>query len=188
MKNFTIIAALGVAAIATPSSAAVLACSTGPVIDLVNTGCTASGNDHLSDVESALAAALGVNASTLNLSLFGKSDDNPSFFTFSPNADPSTGKFTDWTVLDGTLIKYVTVKASTGFKLYEIAGAGASSGTNFSTLGLLNNGGNQPDISHLSFWTVPGAVPEPASWMMMIGGFAFAGGAMRRRSVKIAMT
>ena len=33
---------------------------------------------------------------------------------------------------------------------------------------------------------VPGAVPEPASWAMMIGGFALAGGAMRRRKVALA--
>lgn len=30
------------------------------------------------------------------------------------------------------------------------------------------------------------AVPEPASWAMMIGGFALVGGAMRRRAVAIA--
>jgi len=31
-----------------------------------------------------------------------------------------------------------------------------------------------------------GAVPEPASWAMMIGGLALIGGAMRRRSVKVS--
>lgn len=30
-----------------------------------------------------------------------------------------------------------------------------------------------------------GAIPEPASWAMMIGGFALAGGAMRRRAVRV---
>ena len=35
--------------------------------------------------------------------------------------------------------------------------------------------------------TVPlGAVPEPASWAMMIGGIGFVGGAMRRRTTKVA--
>lgn len=33
---------------------------------------------------------------------------------------------------------------------------------------------------------VPGAVPEPASWAMMIGGFGMVGGAMRRRRANIA--
>jgi len=31
-----------------------------------------------------------------------------------------------------------------------------------------------------------GAVPEPASWALMVGGFGLVGGAMRRRSVKLA--
>jgi hypothetical protein len=181
-------AIIALASVSAPASAAVLACSTGPTINLVDDGCTASGNDHLGDVEAALAAALGVNVSTLNLTLYGKSDDNPSLFSFEPNADPSDGKFTDWTVLDGTLIKYVTVKAATGFKLYELAGLGKSSDVNFSTLGLLNGGGNQPKISHLSFWTVPvsGAVPEPTTWAMMIGGLAMVGAQMRRRKTAVS--
>jgi uncharacterized membrane protein len=33
-----------------------------------------------------------------------------------------------------------------------------------------------------------GSVPEPATWAMMIGGFAFAGAAMRRRTAKVAFT
>jgi hypothetical protein len=32
-----------------------------------------------------------------------------------------------------------------------------------------------------------GAVPEPASWAMMVGGFGLVGGAMRRRSGKVAV-
>ena len=31
-----------------------------------------------------------------------------------------------------------------------------------------------------------GAVPEPASWAMMIAGFALAGGSMRRRSMRVS--
>jgi len=34
--------------------------------------------------------------------------------------------------------------------------------------------------------TVTGAVPEPATWAMMIAGFGLVGGAMRRRSTKVA--
>jgi hypothetical protein len=32
------------------------------------------------------------------------------------------------------------------------------------------------------------AVPEPASWAMMIGGFAIAGGVVRRRSYGIKVS
>lgn len=175
-------------ALATPASAAVLLCSSGPGIDLTVDQCigpvtpTPSGNDHLADVEAAIAAATGVSAASLNLSLFGKSDVNPDKFSFSPNLDPKNGQTTDWTVLDGTLIKYVTVKGANNFKLYELPGLGSASGADFSTLGILNGGGQQPAISHLSFWTTPGgAVPEPATWAMMLLGFGLVGGVMRRR-------
>lgn len=33
---------------------------------------------------------------------------------------------------------------------------------------------------------VPSAVPEPAAWALLIGGFGLAGGALRRRTVKLA--
>ena len=192
MNKLLTSAALGAASVlaagvmAAPASAAVTLCSSGPALADLGVGCTASGNDNLASVEAALAAATGVTVASLDLSLYGKSDDNPLLFSFSPNANPATGKTTDFTVLDGTLIKYVTVKGATSFKLYELAGLGASSGTGLSTLGILNGGGKQPDISHLSFWTVPsaGGVPEPATWAMMILGFGAVGGAMRGREVK----
>jgi len=38
-------------------------------------------------------------------------------------------------------------------------------------------------IPHIEEYTPPGAIPEPASWAMMIGGFALAGSMMRRRRV-----
>jgi hypothetical protein len=62
----------------------------------------------------------------------------------------------------------------------------------------LNSGGTDPLSLNVdwSSWYNPhvqytavfgeGAVPEPASWAMMIGGFAIAGAAMRRRSAKLA--
>lgn len=186
LRVFLAIAGAGAGfAFASPAAAAVFPCSSGPGIDLTVDQCigpvtpTPSGNDHLADVEEAIAAATGVN---VDLSLYGKSDDNPGLFSFSPFTDPEDGKTTDWTVLDGTLIKYVTVKAANNFKVYELAGSGSASGTGFSTLGILNGGGEQPKISHLSFWTTSGgAVPEPATWAMMILGFGLLGGVMRRQ-------
>jgi hypothetical protein len=176
--------ACGLAAVglgtAVPANATVTLCSSGPGIDLTVDQCVASGNDHLDTVEAAIAAATGVDLSSLNLVLYGKSDDDPSLFSFSPNANPNSGKSTNWTVLDGTPIKYVTVKGSTFFKVYELTGAGASLGTAYSTLGILNGGGQQPKISHLSFWTAPSAVPEPATWAMLLIGFAGMGMVMRR--------
>lgn len=183
MKKFLFVTAACMGVLCTtPAQSAVLACSSGPSIDLINVGCTAGGNDALNNVEAALAAATGIDVSLLQLSLYGKSDDNKSLFSFLPDANPAMGKATDWSVLDGTPIKYVTVKGSTSFKLYELPKAGASSGINFSTLGILNRGGNQPDISHLSFWTSPTtAVPEASTWAMMLLGIGASGFALRRR-------
>ena len=163
---------------ASPASASVVLCSSGPGINLTMDQCTRSGNDHLADVNAAILAATG--SSPASLALYGKSDSNFSLFTFSVNSDPTTGQITDWSVLDGAMIKYVTIKAGTGFKLYELAGAGASSGIGFSTLGLFTNSGRQPDISHISFFTVAAAaVPEPATWALLIGGFFAIGAGMR---------
>lgn len=42
-------------------------------------------------------------------------------------------------------------------------------------------------IDNLKIEAIPAAVPEPASWVMMIGGFALAGASLRRRATKIAI-
>jgi hypothetical protein len=189
LMRISVIAAATSAAAVLPASAdaAVVLCSSGPGIDLTVDQCTASGNDHLGAVEAAIAAATGVSVSSLELSLYGKSDDNPSLFSFSPSADPTTGNVTSWTVLDGTPIKYVTVSAANDFKVYELSGTGSSMGMDFSTLGIVNGGGNQPDISHLSFWSVPTApIPEPATWGLMLMGLGFVGAAMRRGGGRIS--
>ena len=52
---------------------------------------------------------------------------------------------------------------------------GQQTGTNFNTLSVAN----LPAHTHVV--TVDGAVPEPATWAMLIAGFALVGGAMRRR-------
>lgn len=181
-KNLVIAGAGAFLTCAAPASAAVFACAGGN-IDLTADQCVASGNDHLADVEAAIAAATGANVGSLQLALYGKSDDNAGLFSFPPDGVPINSTVTDWTVLDGTLIKYVTIKGSNNFKIYELAGLGASSGSGFSTVGILNGGGRTPNISHLSFWTAPGgaAVPEPATWAMMIIGFGLMGLTMRGR-------
>lgn len=181
-KLLAIASASAAFAFAVPANAAVVLCSSGPGIDLTVDQCTAPGNDDLASVEASIAAATGVNAALLNLVLYGKSDDNAALFSFSPDADPDEQFSTDWTVLDGTLINYVTIKANGDFKVYELPGAGANSGTAFNSWGIFNNRGNPHDISHLSFWTVPEApVPEPSTWALMLVGFGAVGWSMRRR-------
>jgi hypothetical protein len=62
------------------------------------------------------------------------------------------------------------VSASTDYTLYAFVSGPVCSGC-----GAVQFGSNNP------FTLTSGAVPEPASWAMMIGGFALAGAAMRRR-------
>jgi hypothetical protein len=63
----------------------------------------------------------------------------------------------------------------------------------FFTLTTKNNPDNQPGGSGTPVFTlgqvsVPNAVPEPATWAMMIGGFGLAGAAMRRRATATQVT
>ena len=46
---------------------------------------------------------------------------------------------------------------------------------------LVSDDGDGPNQSYLVKLTYTGAVPEPATWAMMIGGMGIAGGALRRR-------
>lgn len=167
---------------AAPASAAVVLCQDGPGIDLTANQCiydrltAGNDNDDIAAVKEAIFEATGVN---VNISLFGKTPENLSLFGFTPSGDPDGNLVVDWNVLNGTAIKYVTIKAASEFKVYEYAGLGATSGQ-VSTFGMLTpNLRNQPEISHISFWTAATAVPEPGTWALLILGFGAVGGAMR---------
>ena len=57
-------------------------------------------------------------------------------------------------------------------------GGGAGGGGGGGAGGGSSGGGISPGVDPPP---IPGAVPEPGSWMLMIGGFAIVGGALRRR-------
>jgi len=79
--------------------------------------------------------------------------------------------------LPGYLVDFVAVKAGNYFVLYQITPASSGS---WDTLDIPYN--NMPlNLSHMVFFGQESAVPEPAAWGMMIGGFGLAGAAMRRR-------
>lgn len=86
-------------------------------------------------------------------------------------ADTSNGM---WSVSPGFFVNFLAVKAGNNFVLYQISPA--TSGT-WTTDGYLDSKG----LSHLVFFGTQNAVPEPATWMMMLFGFGLIGGAMRRR-------
>lgn len=185
LNNKIVAVAVGVAVLMTgalPAKATLVLCSSGG-IDLVNQGCYAPGNDNWAAVLAAITQATG--AAPASLALYGKSDDNPSLFSFSPN--PPAGAFSGtWSVLDGTPITYLTVKAGPQFALYQLSPP-SSSGT-WTTAGLLVGKGNQPELSHLSFWTdeaealpvVP--IPEPATYALVGSALLLLAWRLRRRA------
>ena len=112
----------------------------------------AGGGDPVGAVENVILTAAGLD---VDLILYGKSDDNPGLFNLTgfPGTDGT------WDVIDDAIdIDYITVKAANSFALYDVQGANSGSWT---TEGILNNGGSQPGVSHISFWTVDGSSTGP---------------------------
>lgn len=127
-----------------------------------------SGNDFENILEAAIETATGV---AVDLELYGKSDANPELFSFSGfNKGNSLEESTSgiWNVLAGVPISYISIKADTAFVVY--AANELATGT-YSTLGILTNGGRQPTVSHISFWTKETTeVPEPVTGLLLTIG------------------
>lgn len=54
------------------------------------------------------------------------------------------------------------------------------------TQGVYEGGGNHFAMDNLTIGETSGAVPEPASWALMVTGFGLMGGALRRRATLVA--
>lgn len=150
-----------------------------------------NGNASASNANSYLSAQNAYNlfnngkpaaGPDITLNYLGDTDAGfPGLFT---GAGGTAGSWS----LNGYLVDYVAVKAGASFVLFKLASP-ASSGA-WSTVGLTNKQGQLQNLSHLAFFgsAATAAVPEPASWAMMIGGLGMVGGTMRRRKTRTALS
>ncbi len=119
-----------------------------------------SGNDKVEVVQAAIESAIGWD---VNLTLYGKSDTNSSLFNFR-NFDSGSSLENsysgNWVVNNGDDIGFYTLKAANGFIVNFTTSANNGE---YSTEGLLNNGGKQPKVSHISFWLTDNFPPSITS-------------------------
>lgn len=148
-----------------------------------------SGNDKIEDVGSVLAflfdVGISIGSSEINdhqyFTLFDNhtNESNLSFLgKYDPNSvsDSNYGFLTDsgglksGTFLIPELASISTVKAANSFVL-NIFNTPQSQG-DWSTAGIINNGGKQPALSHISYWAFDdfAEIPEPASFMLFLSG------------------
>jgi len=108
---------------------------------------------------------------------------NGSEFLITYTAGTNTLSFTYTPGAGDPVIHYFAINQANQTHLYYDAAAITSG-----TIALTPLFPNNPGWSHITFFdTGATAVPEPATWAMMIGGFAAMGFALRRRP-KVAVT
>lgn len=167
-----------------------------PTIEATNCAGAFTGNDTgtggtlIADLNGGLFAGL-----TNDWSLFGKSDQTGSGVT------ATIGTTGTWNVDFSPNIYAVfaiSLKGATSWAVYLFdlrPNANSLYGGGYSMTGLLNNGGNIPDLSHISVakWEGPGCcdnntdVPLPAAGFLLLGALGALGGlgAYRRRQTAV---
>lgn len=142
-----------------------------------------SNNDNVGYTIAFLDALFHVNNVAYIGTLDGPGDNAgslPAGQSITGSISGSTASFTS----SKYLVLAFDVKASTHNALYTVV-PGILYGT-ASSSGIVNHGGQLPNISHVDFFGVPvvpvKGVPEPATWAMMLLGFGGIGAGLRRRS------
>ncbi len=196
MKKFLVAALLAGSAIAPASAATVdfssFAAGSTPVVAglsfALTGGPSANGTpvvgygyyDSVLSLNNSLVAASGSDGyptgSTLTID-FASAVSGLSF-TFN-NYGSGIGAFFSAFDAANALVSTASIDNVGPFALVNVAGAGITK------LVLSNNSGGNNWVYGVGQLNYSPAVPEPATWAMMIGGFAFAGAAMRRRSATV---
>lgn len=138
-----------------------------------NTG----GGDPEAAVELQIALAIG---EFVELTLAADINNGAGSSNGITSSVSNGGKTISWAVTDETMqLAYVTIKAANSYLLYKIP-TGAFGGQ-FTTQGLLTNGGQQPGVSHIRFWYADRDIPEPAAIGLFGLGLLGLGAARRTR-------
>lgn len=181
-------------ALATPAWATSTVAVTSPCDSLTDgdaQGCTFTGN--ITNVTSGNESYL--NAQNAYNNFVDPANSNPALhITLTPLEDftpgtgitfgsginvtmNSAGNGGTFTLNPGVTLTYFAVKSGNDFILYQYTGQNS-----FTTDGLQSGSSKTPPgLSHILFFGSIGQVPEPATWGMMLLGFAAIGGAIRRR-------
>jgi hypothetical protein len=129
-----------------------------------------TGNNSLGDADAAYNSQVPTPSPLLNLAGEPNMVDVTTGFGSNQTSGMVTAPFA---------VSFYAVKAGDFFDLFEIA---PSTTFDWSTSGISVGNGQTPAISHLLYFGgLSSAVPEPASWAMMIIGAGCIGGALRRR-------
>jgi len=113
---------------------------------------------------------------------------------FNPGTASFTGRFAVDNVVDSIVLNGSTLAASGGtFNAWTAfaASSGFVNGLNtltFNTRNYAQNGGNPAGLRVEFDSSSVEAVPEPATWAMMLIGFGVMGGAMRRRRQRVTVS
>lgn len=185
MKCFTMLAGATALAAAIPVTASAVTIIPGQCSSVADpAGCLYSGNmGNQSDADAAESQYNALRDPDINLTLLTNSDDGD-FVDFGTISLSDSSQTSGTWSLPGYLVEFLGVKAGPEFILYQLTFP-ASSGS-WSTAGLANGRGELRQLSHISFFGgTASAVPEPAAWMMLIGGFGLAGGTLRSRRARM---
>jgi len=191
MKNLQALAAAAAGALtvgiatATPASALILLDTSCDVYSAAGCKFALEGNEF-DDPQAYMDAWNGIHAATpapseLDLVYLGKKESGTDF--------ASELKAVTFTDLPYDVSFYVVKAGSTHVQLFGLNPA-SDTFTAFNT-GIYNNKGNALlGISHVTYFGDAGgggnAIPEPATWAMMIMGFGAIGAVVRRRRYALA--
>ncbi len=101
-------------------------------------------------------------------------------FQAKTQSTPDTLLFTYLAGQGDPVLHYISIKQADGYELFYDA-AGFASGTTYSFNTDTYFGVNGGGFSHVTVFDSTSAVPEPATWALMLLGFGGIGVAMRRR-------